>query len=47
MVRLPLSPTSNPESKPGLDLLMNAYIQRMETTVTTWYNNILKVDLEV
>lgn len=26
---------------------MGCYIDRMETTVTTWYNNILEVDLEV
>lgn len=31
----------------GLDMLMHCYIERMESTVTNWYNNILVVDLQV
>jgi len=46
LVRLPVSPNADPDMPPGLDLLMDSYIQRMETTVTSWYNNILVVDLQ-
>jgi hypothetical protein len=38
---------TDPDTPPGLDLLMSSYIQRMEMTVTKWYTNIMVVDLEV
>jgi hypothetical protein len=38
---------TDPDTPPGLDLLMASYIQRMEMTVTKWYTNIMVVDLEV
>ncbi|KAL6761343.1 component of the exocyst complex [Haematococcus lacustris] len=46
LVRLPVSPTTDPDTPPGLTLLMSSYISKMERTVTSWYNNIMVVDLE-
>ncbi len=47
LVRFPPSPNTDPDLPPGLDYLMRCYIERMETSVTKWFNNIMVVDLEV
>ena len=47
VVRLPASPLADPDSPLGLDVLMNCYIERMEGKVSSWYENILVVDLKV
>ena len=47
LLRLPHVLHDDPEQRQGLDLLMECYINRMEDTMTKWYTNILKVDMEV
>mmetsp|Transcript_30706 Transcript_30706/g.68015 ORF Transcript_30706/g.68015 Transcript_30706/m.68015 type:complete len:793 (+) Transcript_30706:137-2515(+) len=46
MVRLPPGPNTDATCKPGLDMLIECYINRMDETVTRWYINILDVDLQ-
>ena len=46
LLRLPPVMHDDPDQRQGLDLLMDSYIGRMEETMSKWYINILKVDLE-
>ena len=46
-MRLPIAPGSDPESRAGLDMLITSYIDRMASTVTNWFTNILQADLQV
>lgn len=45
MVCLPVAPLSDPEGQPGLRMLIESYTSRMETTISSWYKNILEVDM--
>ncbi|GIL90173.1 hypothetical protein Vretifemale_17874 [Volvox reticuliferus] len=45
LVRLPPSPLADPESMPGMVVLMDSYVGRMAKTMTEWYNRILDADL--
>jgi hypothetical protein len=47
LCRLPIAPGSDPESQPGMQLLLRSHNRRMEETVTNWFNNILEADLAV
>lgn len=38
---------ADPEDLPGMVVLMESYINRMETTIGQWYNNIITADLQV
>lgn len=38
---------ADPEDLPGMVVLMESYINRMETTIAQWYNNIITADLAV
>ncbi|KAG2492926.1 hypothetical protein HYH03_008836 [Edaphochlamys debaryana] len=46
LIRLPPSPLADPDSLPGMVVLMDSYVHRMETTVTDWYMKNLKADLD-
>eukprot|EP00198_Chlamydomonas_reinhardtii_P014261 XP_001703598.1 component of the exocyst complex [Chlamydomonas reinhardtii] len=47
LVRLPPSPLADPDSLPGMVVLMESYVKRMADTVTRWYTNILDADLSI